>query len=102
MIKKVNLFRRMLANVMRVRGKERHGFTNYSPNASRERSPRARSPPAFLGFPVKGVHAYFSSCLAMSRYQTDHETKEYKNYHKQNFTHTKKKNKTKPNKSGTT
>ena len=32
----------------------------------------------------------------MSRYQTDHETKEYKNYHKQNFTHTK--NKTKQNK----
>ena len=33
----------------------------------------------------------------MSRYQTDHETEEYKNYHKQNFTHTKKKkqNKTK-------
>ena len=33
----------------------------------------------------------------MSRYQTGHETKEYKNYHKQNFTHTKKKqtNKTK-------
>ena len=29
----------------------------------------------------------------MSRYQTDHETKEYKNYHKQNFTHTKNKTK---------
>ena len=38
----------------------------------------------------------------MSRYQTKHETKEYENYHKQNFTHTKKKNKTKQNKSGAT
>ena len=35
----------------------------------------------------------------MSRYQTDHETKEYKNYLKQNFTHTKK---TKQNKSRAT
>ena len=38
----------------------------------------------------------------MSRYQTDHETKEYKNYHKQNFAHTKKNKQTKQNKSGAT
>ena len=37
----------------------------------------------------------------MPRYRTNHETEEYKNYHKQNFAHTKNKTKqNKQNKSG--
>ena len=70
-----HLFRRVLANAMRVRGKEGYVLTNYSPQAnvaSRELSPRAflDSPEncSIRSFYAEGIHGYRNSCLAMSRY----------------------------------